>query len=347
MAAALQGALRVAPAAPARLRAPAAPAAAAACAARVSLAAGRSVRLSAGAAPRAARRGLVVRAGEGDEAEAGEGEAERPARGARGAAGGKREGGRGGPGGPRGRAPKEKPEFEERVVQVSRVTKVVKGGKQLSFRAVVVIGNKGGKVGVGVAKAKEVIIAVQKAVTDAKKNLALVPITAVSSVPHKLTVKGCGSSQVMIRPAPEGSGITAGGAVRAVLELAGYKNVNAKMMIGTNPLNNGRAALAALKHMRTPEQVAASRGLTTEEVRPRRAAPPPPPPPPPPGRAAAPHIGARRARARAQLQKARRNPLPRARRCARCAPALTRAPRPRAPQITARLASARMAPSGL
>jgi small subunit ribosomal protein S5 len=84
-------------------------------------------------------------------------------------------------------------------------------------------------------------------------------------------VLGCGSSQVMIRPALEGSGITAGGAVRAVLELAGYKNVNAKMLAGTNPLNNGRAALAALKAMRTPEQVAASRSLTTEEVRTWRA----------------------------------------------------------------------------
>jgi small subunit ribosomal protein S5 len=245
---------------------------AAACSARVALSAGRSVRLCAGPAPRAARRGLVVRAAEGEEAaEAAEGEA--PARPARTFGSKGREGGRpggGNPGGPR--KPKEKPEFEERVVQVSRVTKVVKGGKQLSFRAVVVIGNKGGKVGVGVAKAKEVIIAVQKAVTDAKKNLAIVPMTAVSSVPHKLTVLGCGSSKVMIRPALEGSGITAGGSVRAVLELAGYKNVNAKMLAGTNPLNNGRAALAALKMMRTPEQVAASRSLTTEEVRARARA---------------------------------------------------------------------------
>jgi small subunit ribosomal protein S5 len=245
---------------------------AAACSARVVLSTGRSLRLCAGPAPRAARRGLVVRAAEGEEAAESAAEGEAPARPARTFGGGKsREGGRpgGNPGGPR--KPKEKPEFEERVVQVSRVTKVVKGGKQLSFRAVVVIGNKGGKVGVGVAKAKEVIIAVQKAVTDAKKNLALVPMTSVSSVPHKLTVLGCGSSKVMIRPALEGSGITAGGSVRAVLELAGYKNVNAKMLAGTNPLNNGRAALAALKMMRTPEQVAASRSLTTEEVR-RRAA---------------------------------------------------------------------------
>lgn len=145
--------------------------------------------------------------------------------------------------------------------------KVVKGGKQLSFRAVVVIGNRKGVVGVGVAKAKEVVVAVQKAVTDAKKTLSEVPITAVDSVPHKLTVQGNGSCNVMIRPALAGSGITAGGAVRAVLELAGYKNVNAKMLAGSNPLNNGRAALEALRAMKTPAMVAKSRGLTTEEAR--------------------------------------------------------------------------------
>jgi small subunit ribosomal protein S5 len=180
---------------------------------------------------------------------------------------GKRGGPGDGPRGPRRGAPREKSEFEERVVQVSRVTKVVKGGKQLSFRAVVVVGNKNGKVGVGVAKAKEVIIAVQKAVVDAKKTLSNVPVTEVSSVPHKLTVIGNGSCRVMIRPALAGSGITAGGAVRAVLELAGYKNVNAKMLGASNPLNNGRAALDALRQMKMATEVAEMRGLSTEEVR--------------------------------------------------------------------------------
>jgi small subunit ribosomal protein S5 len=175
------------------------------------------------------------------------------------------EGGRGPP--RRGGPQREKSDMEERVVQVSRVTKVVKGGKQMSFRAVVVVGNKNGKVGVGVAKAKEVIIAVQKAVVDAKKTLSVVPVTEASSVPHKLTVVGNGSCRVMIRPALAGSGITAGGAVRAVLELAGYKNVNAKMLGASNPLNNGRATLDALRQMRTPQEVAALRGLTAEEVR--------------------------------------------------------------------------------
>ena len=220
--------------------------------------------------PAPARRSLVARAEEGaGEAAAeadGEEEAEAPAPRERFTARGG--GGKDGPQqGRRPFAPKEKPEFDERVVQVSRVTKVVKGGKQLSFRAVVVIGNKEGRVGVGVAKAKEVIIAVQKAVTDAKKTLIEVPITSNSSVPHKMTLKGCGSSQVMIRPALPGSGITAGGAVRAVLELAGYKNVNAKMLAGTNPLNNGRVALKALEMMRTPADVAGDRDLTPEEVR--------------------------------------------------------------------------------
>lgn len=183
----------------------------------------------------------------------------------------KKRGGRGGP--PRGGAGRGKPvsEFEERVVEVKRVTKVVKGGKQLSFRAVVVIGNRKGSVGVGVAKAKEVVIAVQKAVADAKKNLATVPITTVSSVPHRAWLKGDGAASIVVRPAKEGSGITAGGSVRTVLELAGYKNVNAKMVGGTNPLSNGRAIVSALTSMRTPEEVAADRDLTKEELYARMA----------------------------------------------------------------------------
>ena len=170
------------------------------------------------------------------------------------------------------RPERPKSEFEERVTEVRRVTKVVKGGKQISFRAVVIVGDKKGNVGVGVAKAKEVVIAVQKAVSDAKKNLTAVPVTTSSSVPHRASLKGDGAASVVIRPAKEGSGITAGGSVRTVLELAGYKNVNAKMLAGSNPLNNGRATLEALRAMRTPQQVAHTRGLSTEEV--RSAAPP-------------------------------------------------------------------------
>ena len=149
---------------------------------------------------------------------------------------------------------------------MKRVTKVVKGGKQLSFRAVVVIGNRAGAVGVGCAKAKEVVVAVQKAVSDAKKNLVTVPLTAVQSVPHRAALKGDGSARIVVRPAKQGSGITAGGSVRTVLELAGYQNVNAKMVGGSNPLSNGRAIVKALVEMRTPEEVADQRGLTTEEI---------------------------------------------------------------------------------
>ena len=162
-------------------------------------------------------------------------------------------------------------EFEERVCEVKRVTKVVKGGKQMSFRAVVIVGNKKGSIGVGVAKAKEVVIAVQKAVSDAKKNMCSVPITSVSSVPHRAWLKGDGAASIIVRPAKQGSGITAGGSVRSVLELAGYKNVNAKMCGGTNALSNARAIVDALKQMRTPEQGAEARGLTTEEIYQRMA----------------------------------------------------------------------------
>lgn len=185
----------------------------------------------------------------------------------------RKRGARTGGGAPRGGAGRGKPvsEFEERVVEVKRVTKVVKGGKQLSFRAVVIIGNRKGLVGVGVAKAKEVVIAVQKAVSDAKKNLSTVPITSVASVPHRAWLKGDGAASIVVRPAKEGSGITAGGSVRTVLELAGYKNVNAKMVGGTNPLSNGRAIVSALTSMRTPEQVAEDRSLTTEEMYARMA----------------------------------------------------------------------------
>lgn len=217
------------------------------------------------AAPRAARLArFAAKASAAEEAAAAGEEEEAPRkRGAR----------MGGPPPPRGGAGRGKPvsEFEERVVEVKRVTKVVKGGKQISFRAVVVIGNRKGLVGVGVAKAKEVVIAVQKAVSDAKKNLCSVPVTSVSSVPHRAWLKGDGAASIVVRPAKEGSGITAGGSVRTVLELAGYKNVNAKMVGGTNPLSNGRAIVSALTSMRTPEQVASDRDLTIEEMYARMA----------------------------------------------------------------------------
>ena len=118
---------------------------------------------------------------------------------------------------------KENTEWSERVVSIQRVTKVVKGGKKMSFRAVVVIGNESGKVGVGVGKAGEVIVAVKKAVTDGKKNIINVPLTSSNSIPH-FTNGRFGAAKIILRPSAPGSGVIAGGSIRTVLELAGVQN---------------------------------------------------------------------------------------------------------------------------
>lgn len=150
-------------------------------------------------------------------------------------------------------------------MQISRVTKVVKGGKQLSFRAVVVTGNKKGQVGVGVASANEVIRAVAKAVTDANRGLISLPLTKNRSIPH--VIKGrAGASHVVIRPANEGTGVVAGGATRIVLELAGFRNVFGKQLEADNPLNNVWATLKGLKAIRTLTQVANVRNVEYERL---------------------------------------------------------------------------------
>jgi small subunit ribosomal protein S5 len=156
-------------------------------------------------------------------------------------------------------------EWQERVVQVRRVTKVVKGGKKLSFRAIVIIGNEKGQVGVGVGKASDVIGAVKKGVADGKKHLVTVPLTKNNSIPHPSYGVGSGAS-VMIRPASSGTGVIAGGAVRTVLELAGVKNILAKQLGSKNPLNNARAAVNALDSLRTFKEVAQSRNLTLDQL---------------------------------------------------------------------------------
>jgi small subunit ribosomal protein S5 len=156
-------------------------------------------------------------------------------------------------------------EWQERVVQVRRVTKVVKGGKKLSFRAIVIIGNEKGQVGVGVGKASDVIGAVKKGVADGKKHLITVPLTKNNSIPHPSSGVGSGAS-VMIRPASPGTGVIAGGAVRTVLELAGVQNILAKQLGSKNPLNNARAAINALAALRTFKEVAQSRNLTLEQL---------------------------------------------------------------------------------
>ena len=160
----------------------------------------------------------------------------------------------------------EKPQSEwtERVVQISRVTKVVKGGKKLSFRAIVIVGNQKGQVGVGCAKASEVIIAIQKAIADGRKNLITVPIFK-TTIPHPITGKS-GAGAVMLRPASEGTGIIAGGAVRSVLELAGIGNILSKSLGSKSPLNAANATMDALKRLTPFTEVAKRRGLTMAEL---------------------------------------------------------------------------------
>ena len=160
----------------------------------------------------------------------------------------------------------EKPQSEwtERVVQIRRVTKVVKGGKKLSFRAVVIVGNKKGQVGVGCAKASEVIIAIQKAIADGRKNLITVPIFN-TTIPHPITGRS-GSGEVMLKPASQGTGIIAGGSVRLVLELAGIENILSKSLGSKSPLNAAYATIEALKSLTPFSEVAARRGLTLAQL---------------------------------------------------------------------------------
>ncbi|MEM8804707.1 MAG: 30S ribosomal protein S5 [Cyanobacteria bacterium P01_G01_bin.38] len=156
-------------------------------------------------------------------------------------------------------------DWQERVVQIRRVTKVVKGGKKLSFRAIVVVGNEKGQVGVGVGKASDVIGAVKKGVADGKKNLVEVPLNKSYSLPHP-SVGIAGGAKVFMRPAAPGTGVIAGGAVRTVLELAGVRNVLAKQLGSDNPLNNARAATEALASLRTLSDVAQERGIAVEKL---------------------------------------------------------------------------------
>ena len=155
-------------------------------------------------------------------------------------------------------------EWNEQVIQVRRVTKVVKGGKKLSFRAIVVVGNKNGQVGVGCAKASEVIIAIQKAVADGRKNLINVPIFK-TTIPHPITGRS-GAGSVMLRPASQGTGVIAGGAVRAVLELAGIENILSKSLGSKSPLNAANATLDALQSLKPFDVVAKRRGLSLKDM---------------------------------------------------------------------------------
>ncbi len=155
-------------------------------------------------------------------------------------------------------------ELSERVVQVNRVAKVVKGGRRFSFSALVVVGNEVDSVGVGHGKANEVPLAIQKAVDDAKKNMFRVPRYG-STITHEV-IGHHGAGRVLLKPAAPGTGVIAGGGVRAVLELAGVRDILSKSLGTTNPVNLVAATVAGLKSLRTPEQVAELRGKTVAEV---------------------------------------------------------------------------------
>lgn len=159
---------------------------------------------------------------------------------------------------------KEASEWIEKVVQIRRVTKVVKGGKKLSFRAVVVVGNAKGQVGVGVGKALEVISAIQKAVVDAKKSLVLIPLIE-STIPHQVFGRA-GAAKVLLKPARQGTGIKAGGAARTVLELGGIGDILSKSLGSRSPLNVARATLNGLTQLRKFEEIAKLRGITLKEM---------------------------------------------------------------------------------
>ena len=152
------------------------------------------------------------------------------------------------------------PKLIERLIKISRVSKVTKGGKKLSFRAIVVIGDEKGQVGVGIAKADDVVNAFKKAKSDGKKNLITLPITKSLSIPHRVMGK-FGACKIIMRPSIEGSGVIAGGAVRIVLEVAGIKNVIAKQLGADNLLNNARASICALKSLTTKFEVQKKRNL--------------------------------------------------------------------------------------
>jgi len=158
----------------------------------------------------------------------------------------------------------EEPEFEERVVTINRVTKVVKGGRRFRFAALVVIGNKKGTVGFGTGKANEVPDAIKKAVESAKKNLVTIA-TVNTTIPHEVTgVYGAG--RVFLAPASQGTGVIAGGPVRAVVELAGISDILSKSLGSATPINVVRATVEGLKSLETVEQVAQRRGKTVEEI---------------------------------------------------------------------------------
>ena len=163
------------------------------------------------------------------------------------------------------RAPRrEQSDIEKRVVSVRRVTKVVKGGRTLRFSALVVVGDKKGKVGLGIGKSKEVSGAIEKATTIAKKNMKVVPIVE-GTIPHE-TIGKFSSTKILLLPAPEGTGVIAGGSARAVIELAGINNIVTKRHGSSNKINCVKATFEGLMGLKTKEEIARRRGKSVEEI---------------------------------------------------------------------------------
>ncbi len=156
-------------------------------------------------------------------------------------------------------------ELEDTVVAIKRVTKVVKGGRNMRFAALVVVGDKNGHVGAGLGKAAEIPEAIRKGKEDAIKHLVEVPMDENGSIPHDYTGK-FGSASVLLKTSPEGTGIIAGGPSRAVLELAGYKNIRSKCLGSNNKQNVVLATIEGLSKLKTPEEVAQLRGITVEQL---------------------------------------------------------------------------------
>ena len=161
---------------------------------------------------------------------------------------------------------REASEFEERVVYINRVSKTVKGGRRMSLVALVVVGDGKGNVGVGMGKSAEVPLAISKASLDAKKNMFHVPVTEQGTIPHEV-LGHFGAGRIIIKPAVEGTGVIAGGAVRAVVEAAGIKDIRTKCLRSNNPHNVVAATMVGLRTLRDAEQVAAVRGKTVKEIK--------------------------------------------------------------------------------